>query len=100
MREQVERGRFMIARNFPEETRISHPHGGNVLWVEMPRSCDCIDIFNRALEQNIAITPGILFSATRRFKNHLRINCGSPWTPETEGALKILGKIVGDCCAD
>jgi len=100
MREQVERGRFMIARNFPEETRISHPHGGNVLWVEMPRSCDCIDIFNRALEQNIAITPGILFSATRRFKNHLRINCGSPWTPETEGALKTLGKIVGDCCAD
>jgi len=97
MREQVERGRFMIAKNFPEGTRISHPHGGNVLWVEMPESCDCIDIFNRALEQNIAITPGILFSATRRFKNHMRINCGSPWNPETEGALKILGKIVCDC---
>ena len=97
MREQVERGRFMIAKNFPEGTRISHPHGGNVLWVEMPKSCDCIDIFNRALEHNIAITPGILFSATRRFKNHMRINCGSPWTPETEGALKTLGKIVCDC---
>lgn len=97
MREQVERGRFMIAKNFPEGTRISHPHGGNVLWVEMPKSCDCIDIFNRALEHNIGITPGILFSATRRFKNHMRINCGSPWTPETEGALKTLGKIVCDC---
>ena len=97
MREQVERGRFMIAKNFPEGTRISHPHGGNVLWVEMPKGCDCIDIFNRALEHNIAITPGILFSATRRFKNHMRINCGSPWTLETEGALKTLGKIVCDC---
>ncbi|MCP4336112.1 MAG: PLP-dependent aminotransferase family protein, partial [Gammaproteobacteria bacterium] len=30
MREQVERGRFMISRSFPEGTRISHPHGGNV----------------------------------------------------------------------
>jgi len=97
MREQVERGRFMIAKNFPEGTRISHPHGGNVLWVEMPEGCDCIDIFNRALEQSIAITPGILFSATRRFKNHIRINCGSPWNQETEGALKTLGKIVCDC---
>lgn len=97
MREQVERGRFMIAKNFPEGTRISHPHGGNVLWVEMPEGCNCIDIFNRALEHNIAITPGILFSATRRFKNHLRINCGSPWNEETENALITLGKIVCDC---
>jgi DNA-binding transcriptional MocR family regulator len=97
MREQVERGRFMIAKNFPEGTRISHPHGGNVLWVEMPETCDCIDIFNRALEHNIAISPGIMYSATRRFRNHLRINCGAPWNETTEAALKTLGKIVCDC---
>ncbi len=97
MREQVERGRFMIAKNFPPGTRISNPHGGNVLWVEMPPGCDSIDIFNRALEHNIAITPGILFSATRGFKNHLRINCGSPWNDETESALITLGQIVCQC---
>ena len=97
MREQVERGRFMIAKNFPPGTRISNPHGGNVLWVEMPPGCDSIDIFNRALEHNIAITPGILFSATRGFKNHLRINCGSPWNDETEAALITLGQIVCQC---
>ncbi len=97
MREQVEKGRFMVTRNFPEGTRVSNPHGGNVLWVEMPKGCDSIDIFNRALEHNIAITPGILFSATRRFRNHLRINCGSPWNDQTESALKTLGRIVCDC---
>ena len=97
MREQVERGRFMIAKNFPDGTRVSHPHGGNVLWVEMPPGCDSIDIFNRALEHNIGISPGILFSATRGFKNHLRINCGSPWNAETESALKTLGEIVCHC---
>jgi DNA-binding transcriptional MocR family regulator len=97
MREQVDKGRFMIARNFPEGTRVSHPHGGNVLWVEMPRGCDSIDIFNRALEHNIGVTPGILFSATRRFRNHLRINCGFPWNEANQHALKTLGKIVCDC---
>ena len=97
MREQVEKGRFMIARNFPEGTRVSHPHGGNVLWVEMPKNCDSIDIFNRALEHNIGVTPGILFSATRRFRNHLRINCGFPWNDANQKALKTLGKIVCDC---
>ena len=97
MRDQVEKGRFMIARNFPEGTRVSHPHGGNVLWVEMPRGCDSIDIFNRALEHNIGVTPGILFSATRRFRNHLRINCGSPWNEANQNALKTLGQIVCNC---
>ena len=97
MREQVEKGRYMIARNFPEGTRISHPHGGNVLWVAMPDGCDCIDIFNKALEHNIAITPGILFSATRQFRNYLRINCGSPWNEANVNALKTLGQIVCNC---
>ncbi len=94
MREQVEKGRFMIAQNFPQGTCISNPHGGNVLWVEMPKQCDSIDIFNRALEHNIAITPGILFSATRQFKNCMRINCGHPWSAANEAALKTLGQIV------
>ena len=97
MREQVEKGRYMIARNFPEGTRVSHPHGGNVLWVEMPEGCDCIDIFNKALEHNISVTPGILFSATRRFRNYLRINCGFPWNEANVKALKTLGQIVGRC---
>ena len=97
MREQVEKGRYMIARNFPEGTRISHPHGGSVLWVEMPEGCDCIDIFNKALEHNIGITPGILFSATRRFRNHLRINCGFPWNDANTKAIETLGQIVCNC---
>ena len=99
MREQVEKGRYMIARSFPPNTRISHPHGGSVLWVKMPDGCDCIDIFNRALENNISVTPGILFSATRGYRNHLRINCGFPWNEANIAALKTLGQIVGECNA-
>jgi DNA-binding transcriptional MocR family regulator len=97
IREQVEKGRYMVSRCFPEGTCISHPQGGNVLWVEMPRNCVGIDIFNRALENNIGITPGILFSSTRRFKNYIRINCGHPWNDANEAALKTLGEIVCQC---
>jgi len=100
MREQVEKGRYMISKSFPEGTCISNPQGGNVLWVEMPRGCNCIEIFNRALQHNIGVTPGILFSATRRFKNCLRINCGFPWTETNEAAINTLGRIVAETLAD
>ncbi len=91
---QVEKARFMIARLFPQGTRISDPKGGFVLWIELPRSIDCFEVYNRALAQNIGITPGMLFSATRKFKNYIRINCGFPWTPENEQALEQLSAIL------
>jgi DNA-binding transcriptional MocR family regulator len=100
MRDQVEKGRYMIAKNFPEGTCISNPQGGNVVWVELPRGCNCIEIFNRALQKNIGVTPGILFSATRRFKNYLRINCGFPWDETNERAIATLGQIVSDLLED
>ena len=96
MHEQVEKGRHMIAKSFPDGTCISNPQGGNVLWVEMPRGCDSIEVFNRALQKNIGVTPGMLFSATRRFRNYLRINCGFPWDETNQQAIVTLGKIVSD----
>lgn len=93
-RSQVEKARFMIARLFPEGTRISDPQGGFVLWVELQRNIDCFEVYTEALEHNIGITPGILFSSTRKFKNYIRINCGFPWKPETELALEQLADII------
>lgn len=97
MRDQVEKGRYMVAKSFPKGTCISNPQGGNVLWIEMPKGCNCIDIFNRALEHNIGVTPGILFSATRGFKNYIRINCGFPWDATRIKAIETLGGIVNEC---
>ncbi|MCP4076305.1 MAG: PLP-dependent aminotransferase family protein [Gammaproteobacteria bacterium] len=95
-REQVEKARFMISRLFPEGTRISDPQGGFVLWVELPRNINCYDVYTDALEHNIGITPGMLFSATRKFKNYIRINCGFPWTDETEKALEQLATLINE----
>ena len=95
-RSQVEKARFMISRLFPEGTRISDPQGAFVIWVELPRNINCYDVYTKALEHNIGITPGMLFSATRKFKNYIRINCGFPWTPETEEALEQLADIIND----
>ncbi len=91
---QVEKARFMIAQWFPEGTRISNPQGGFVLWLELPRGINCFDIYTRALEHRIGTTPGMLFSATRKFRNYIRINCGYPWSDENEQALHDLGELI------
>lgn len=92
--EQVQKMRFVLGRHFPAGTRVTNPQGGFVLWVELPPGVDCLEVFSRALAANIGITPGVLFSATRRYRNAIRINCGYPWSAAIEQAVIRLGGIV------
>jgi DNA-binding transcriptional MocR family regulator len=90
---QVDRVRQAIAKYFPEGTRVSRPSGGYMLWVELPRAVDALKLYRVALTQNISILPGSVFSATTRFKNHIRINCGHVWSETYDRALLTLGRL-------
>jgi DNA-binding transcriptional MocR family regulator len=83
-----------IAREFPDGTRVSTPSGGVVLWVELPRGIDGVELFERALERGIGIAPGIIFSATAGYRNYIRLSAGLPFGPEVEKALATLGRLV------
>ena len=83
-----------ILRNFPAGTRLSRPHGGFVLWAELPARVDTLKLHTDALKQHIAIAPGILFSVKERYRNCLRINCGIPWSDRVEQAVRTLGELA------
>ena len=91
--DQVARVRHATARYFPDGTRISRPAGGHMLWVELPPRTDGIDVYRRALEHRISVLPGSIFSAGRRYRNYLRINCGQVWSEAHERALVTLGRL-------
>ena len=83
----------MISRYFPASTGISRPRGGYVLWVELPPGSDAVKLHYAALEKGISISPGPIFSASGRFQNCLRINCGSPWSERIDAGLLKLGRL-------
>ncbi|MDF2692170.1 MAG: gntR [Labilithrix sp.] len=91
---QCARYRDAVGEAFPPGTRISQPQGGFVLWVELPSSADGDAIQRRALERGIAVAPGSIFSARRRFGHCLRISTGHPWSPRIERAIATLGQSI------
>ena len=91
---QSERYRNAIAEAFPPGTRVSKPQGGFVLWVELATGFDAIALQRRALERGIAIAPGSIFSARRRFGHCLRMSTGQPMTPRIERAIATLGELT------
>ncbi|ANH67028.1 PLP-dependent aminotransferase family protein [Mitsuaria sp. 7] len=84
----------IIAKCFPEGTRVTQPEGGYCVWVELPSQIDALELHRVALSHDISIAPGHLFSAEPRFTHHLRLNFGHPDNAQVEGALRTLGQIA------
>ena len=51
-----------IAKSFPQGTALSRPAGGYFLWVELPWRIDSMKLRAAAIEHNISICPGPIFS--------------------------------------
>ena len=85
-----------ISEYFPKETKVTRPSGGQVLWVQLPKHVNSFDLFHRALKEKISIAPGPIFSAKQKFENFIRLNYGNPWNGVIEGALRRLGRIIGE----
>ncbi|MEO7923203.1 MAG: PLP-dependent aminotransferase family protein [Chitinophagaceae bacterium] len=79
---------------FPEDTKVSRPHGGFVLWVQLNKKVNTFKLRSDAMKHNISIVPGKIFSASCNYNNCLRISFGKPWDDEMDYGLMMLGKMI------
>lgn len=63
-----------IKKYFPSDVKCTYPHGGLFLWVELPEGCDSRELFQYALERNVAYVPGDAFFPETKKKNFFRLN--------------------------
>lgn len=80
-----------VTRYFPEKTKISYPQGGFLLWVELPKAVDSVELNNQLEEQHISIAPGILFTASKKYRHCLRLNFSQEVDTDIQETLKIIG---------
>ena len=73
---------------------LAIPDGGYFLWIELAPTVDALEVHRRALQANISIAPGPMFSARREFRNCLRLNYGHPWSAAMDRAVAELGRII------
>lgn len=84
-----------ISHYFPENVFTTHPQGGMTLWLQLPDNMDAYLLYRKALNNNIHITPGGIFSTQKeKYKNYIRISYAEPWSVERERALKWLGSLI------
>lgn len=88
-----------VARSFPEDTRVSRPGGGSVLWLELNEKVDSEVLFDEAIGEGISIIPGTIFSPDGRYRNFIRLSFGHPWSEAIENGVETIGRLVTDMVA-
>ena len=83
---QMEKMRVTISNYFPPQIRMTHPQGGQFLWLELPKNFDVLELYQAALEYKISIAPGVIFSPSQSYGNCLRLNFGLLWSEESDRA--------------
>ncbi len=83
-----------IIQYFPADTKVSRPHGGFCLWVQLDKKADAFKLRTEAIKHNISIVPGKIFSASCNYSNCIRISFGKPWNEDIDYGLMILGRLI------
>jgi DNA-binding transcriptional MocR family regulator len=90
----------LATRHFPEDIRITHPQGGYILWLRLPKGVDGMTLYERALEERIAISPGELFTVNHQYQAFIRINYGQENRQNLEKAAILLGRLMREMMAE
>ncbi len=84
----------VIERQFPEEVSFTKPEGGMFLWVTLPEGCSAMELFRKALEENVAFVPGEAFHLKGRGANTLRLNYSNVNVTKIEEGMRRLARII------
>ena len=83
-----------IIKYLPEDTKVSRPHGGFILWLELNKKVNAFKLRTEAMKHQISIVPGKIFSAGNKYSNCIRISFGKPWNDDVDYSLMMLGKLI------
>ena len=83
-----------LQQYWPNSIRFTIPEGGLALWVELENNINTAELYEKALAENIIITPGNLFSCASNYTNFIRLSFNHPIVGKRLQAIKKLGKLV------
>ena len=84
----------MIKKYFPLDVKYTKPEGGMFLWVTLPVGMSSMELFEAAIDENVAFVPGEAFYSENPEKNTLRLNFSNSDEKRIQEGIKRLGHAI------
>lgn len=79
---------------WPSSVSYVMPEGGLTLWLRMPEHIDSQALYQQMLQNQVVLTPGLLFASDHRFNNYIRLSYHQPLQGERLQALRRAASFV------
>lgn len=85
-----------MENDFPDSENLywTEPNGGLFIWVTLPESIDSQDLFEKALEANVAFVPGHNFYVNDGGRNTMRLSYSLLAPERIKEGMARLGKVL------
>ena len=84
----------MIKKYFPPGVKYTEPEGGMFLWVTLPLGMSSMELFEAAIDENVAFVPGEAFYSDDPELNTMRLNFSNSNPEMIIEGIKRLGKAI------
>lgn len=83
-------------KHFPKWAKYNSPDGGLFVWVELPKSIDAMELFNRCVaEEKVAFMPGqIFFDEAKGNENYMRMSYSSSSDEDIEAGIERIARVL------
>ena len=88
---------FMLVqmdRHFPREATWNQPQGGFFIFVKLPKPMDADDLFQRAVDKDVAFVTGQPFFVDGSGQNTFRLSYSQAGEADTEAAIRVIGELI------
>lgn len=72
----------------------SKPKGGFFVWLVLPETGDCDQLFDKAIEHKVVYVRGSAFFADGQGRNTARLNFSQPKVEDIDKGIKILADVI------
>jgi len=80
----------------PVSVRFTTPQGGMFVWVTLPEGISSMEVFERALKENVAVLPGTPFYTDGGGKDTLRLNFSNSSPEKIRAGIERLARVIRD----
>jgi 2-aminoadipate transaminase len=89
----------MLETDFPDTVSCTHPLGGMFVWVTLPGGCLSMEVFERALKENVAVLPGMPFYVDGGGTDTMRLNFSNSPEETIVTGMERLARVIRRMCS-
>lgn len=87
-----------LNEEFPKTVSCTHPLGGMFVWVTLPEGCSSMEVFERALKENVAVLPGMPFYVDGGGTDTMRLNFSNSTPEDIVTGMGRLARVIAEMC--